>query len=70
MNTKDSKMDDNPLTFEIPPNSNPFRLRVQLENIVGHDDIVCLFFIAQKTKETICSVLGTHRQYSLRRQFY
>ena len=32
-------MDVNPLTFEIPPSSRPFRLRIQVEAL-GRDEIV------------------------------
>ncbi|KAI6237326.1 hypothetical protein M3Y95_00253300 [Aphelenchoides besseyi] len=36
-----STMDRNPLTFEIPQNLKPFRLRIQIESI-GRDEIVFL----------------------------
>uniref|UniRef100_A0A183BI41 MAM domain-containing protein n=1 Tax=Globodera pallida TaxID=36090 RepID=A0A183BI41_GLOPA len=39
---EESKMDINPLTFEIPQNERPFRLRIQIDNIVGRDDIVLI----------------------------
>uniref|UniRef100_A0A914I046 polynucleotide adenylyltransferase n=1 Tax=Globodera rostochiensis TaxID=31243 RepID=A0A914I046_GLORO len=39
---EESKIDINPLTFEIPQNERPFRLRIQVDNIVGRDDIVLI----------------------------
>lgn len=36
---EETKMDANPLTFEIPESLKPFRLRIQLEHIKGSEDI-------------------------------
>ncbi|KAI1730038.1 hypothetical protein Ddc_02715 [Ditylenchus destructor] len=36
---EESQLDLNPLTFEIPQNLKPFRIRIQVEH-VGHEDIV------------------------------
>lgn len=46
-------MDSNPLTFEIPPSLEPFRIRVLIENI-GHHDIVFIDNISYQG--TICRV--------------
>jgi hypothetical protein len=38
---EESKMDVNPLTFEVPGSFSPFKLRIQIDAI-GRDDIVFL----------------------------
>ncbi|KAL3104680.1 hypothetical protein niasHT_022391 [Heterodera trifolii] len=39
---EESKMDVNPLTFEIPQNGGPFRIRIEVDNIVGREDMVLI----------------------------
>uniref|UniRef100_A0A914YUU2 MAM domain-containing protein n=1 Tax=Panagrolaimus superbus TaxID=310955 RepID=A0A914YUU2_9BILA len=40
-NCEESKLDVNPLTFEIPGNDKPFRIRIQID-LIGSNDIILL----------------------------
>uniref|UniRef100_A0AC35EXL2 MAM domain-containing protein n=1 Tax=Panagrolaimus sp. PS1159 TaxID=55785 RepID=A0AC35EXL2_9BILA len=40
-NCEESKLDINPLTFEIPGNEKPFRIRIQID-FIGSNDIILL----------------------------
>lgn len=52
---EESKMDINPLTFEVPSSLTPFKLRIQVEAI-GREDIV--FVDSVRYEGRFCEILG------------
>ena len=53
---KETKLDANPLTFEIPESLKPFRLRIQVDNVGGKDDIAFIDNVQYEGK--LCKIVG------------
>ncbi|KAE9552335.1 hypothetical protein FO519_004460 [Halicephalobus sp. NKZ332] len=63
-NCEESKLDINPLTFEIPGSLKPFRIRIQIDNI-GDSDIVLLDNVVYEG--TICELVDDNSSSDLQK---
>jgi hypothetical protein len=52
---EETKLDANPLTFEIPESLKPFRLRIQVDNVGGKDDIAFIDNVQYEGK--LCKIV-------------